>query len=230
MRRAGSAQAAYGEGASSLVPEVTVFVQVIQAKVSDAEALKAQLDRWQEELAPGAEGYLGTTAGVTADGDLIAMARFESEEAARANSDRSEQGEWWEETSKHLDGDATFHDCDDVRTYREGGSDDAGFVQVMQGQVSDRERFDSIQDEFMETMEEERPEILGMVHAWDGDFLTGVVYFASEHTAREGEGMAVPDDVREKLDEMRSLIEDLTYFDLEEPWLASPGTDEDEEG
>ena len=205
-----------------------MFVQVIQAKTSDAEALKAQLDRWVEELSPGAEGYLGTTAGVTADDMFIALARFESEEAARANSDRSEQGSWWEETSKHLE-DVTFHDCDDVRTFLEGGSDDAGFVQVMQGRVSDRDRLDELQDQLMGNVQEQRPELLGMLQAWDGDFVTTAAYFASEHTAREGEGMAVPEDVRESLNEMRSLTEDLTYFDLTEPWLFSPESDEDDE-
>jgi len=209
---------------------VTVFVQVIQAKTSDADALEGQFDRWVEELAPGADGWLGTTAGVTADDAFIALARFESEEAARANSDRSEQGKWWEETSKHIEGDVTFHDCDDVRTYLEGGSDEAGFVQVMQGRVSDRERFRSIQDELLAGLQEERPEVLGMAEAWDDDdVITTAVYFASEHTAREGEGRAVPADVREKLDEMRSLVENLVYFDLEEPWLSSPETDEDDE-
>jgi len=209
---------------------VTVFVQVIQAKTSDADALKGQLDRWVEELAPGADGYLGTTAGVTADDAFIALARFESKKAAQANSDRSEQATWWEETAKHLEGDATFHDCDDVSTYLEGGSDDAGFVQVMQGRVSDKERFRSIQEELLSSLQEERPEILGMVEAWtDDDVVTIAVYFASEHTAREGEGKAVPPDVREKLDELRSLVEDMTYFDLGDPWLSSPESDEDDD-
>ena len=35
-------------------------------------------------------------------------ARFESEEAAQANSDRPEQGAWWAETAKVFDGEATF--------------------------------------------------------------------------------------------------------------------------
>jgi hypothetical protein len=208
---------------------VTVFIKVINAKVSDAEALKGEVDRWMDELAPEAEGFLGSTGGVTADDEMIVLARFESKEAAQANSDRPEQGEWWQEVSKHLEGDATFHDCEEVDTYQEGGSDDAGFVQVIQGQVTDRERFNSLQQDLVSIMEEERPEILGMVQAWDGDFLTSTVYFASEHTAREGEGMAMPDDVRERLDEMRSLIDGLTYYDLNEPWLNSPPSDEDED-
>ena len=64
-----------------------MFVQVIQGQVADAEQAHAALDRWAEELAPNAAGWLGTTAGVTDDGQLIMLARFESEAAARRNSE-----------------------------------------------------------------------------------------------------------------------------------------------
>src|ERR1700747_4456 len=70
--------------------EVNMFVQVIQGHVSDAAQARAQLDRWAEEVAPGAVGWLGSTSGVTDDGRLVALARFESDEAARPNSDRPE--------------------------------------------------------------------------------------------------------------------------------------------
>ena len=68
------------------------FVQVIQGQVSDAAKVRAHLDKWNKELAPGADGWLGSTAGVTEDGRVVALVRFESEEAARRNSDRPEQG------------------------------------------------------------------------------------------------------------------------------------------
>ena len=76
-----------------------MFVQVIQAQVSDAAAVREAMERWAQELAPGAEGWLGTTAGVTDDGRFIALARFDSAQAARRNSDRPEQGEWWDQLS-----------------------------------------------------------------------------------------------------------------------------------
>ena len=207
-----------------------MFIQVIQGKTSDADALKAQFDKWAEELSMDAVGFLGSTAGVSADGDVVVLARFESEEAARANSDRPEQGSWWEETAKHFEGEVTFRDTTDVKTYRDGGSDDAQFVQVIQGRVQDRDRFEALQSGLVERMEEERPEILGIVQAWDGDLLTQIIYFASEHTAREGEGKAMEPEVMGRLEEMRSLIEDLTYIDLPDPWLLTPPSDEDEEG
>jgi hypothetical protein len=91
-----------------------MFVQVIQGQVSDAGKVRAALDRWAQELAPGSTGWLGTTAGVTEDGRFIALARFASEEAARRNSDRPEQDRWWAETAKLFTGEATFKDSSDV--------------------------------------------------------------------------------------------------------------------
>src|SRR5512134_1758692 len=103
-----------------------MFIQVMTA---DAAGLRRQLDRWHDEIAPGATGYLGTTAGVAEDGTAIVLARFESEDAARANSDRPEQGAWWRATAEYFDGDVTFRDCRQVETSLAGCSDDAGFVQ-----------------------------------------------------------------------------------------------------
>jgi hypothetical protein len=49
-----------------------VFVQVIQGQVDDAAKVRAAMDRWAAELAPGAIGWLGSTAGVAEDaGPLV---------------------------------------------------------------------------------------------------------------------------------------------------------------
>jgi len=72
-----------------------MFIQVIQGKVADAEGLRAAIDRWGQELQPGATGWLGTTGGITDDGTFVATVRFDSEDAARRNSQRPEQGAWW---------------------------------------------------------------------------------------------------------------------------------------
>src|SRR5215510_13111569 len=110
-----------------------MFVQVIQGRVSDAAAMRSAMDQWLRDLAPGATGWLGSTAGVTEDGRFIALARFESEEAAQRNSDRREQGQWWMETSKLFTGEVTFGDSSDVTVDVHGDPDQAGFVQLMQG-------------------------------------------------------------------------------------------------
>jgi hypothetical protein len=117
-----------------------MFVQVIRGQVSDPGQVRNALDRWAEQLAAGATGWLGSTAGVTEDGRFMALARFESEQAARRNSDRPEQNQWWMETSKLFTGEVTFRDSSDVDVDVAGEPDKAGFVQIMQGRGSDPER------------------------------------------------------------------------------------------
>ncbi|HEV3472299.1 MAG TPA: hypothetical protein VG408_03720, partial [Actinomycetota bacterium] len=80
-----------------------MFVQVIQGRAKDAAGLKKQWEKWDQELKPDASGFLGSTAGVTADGEFIALARFDSEEAARSNNGSEQQSAWWEETSQYLE-------------------------------------------------------------------------------------------------------------------------------
>ena len=91
-----------------------MFVQVIEGKLKDQDLLTRQLERWRKEIKPGAKGYLGSTGGATADGRSIAVVRFESEAAARANSERAEQGAWWNETSKAFDGEPNFTESSDT--------------------------------------------------------------------------------------------------------------------
>jgi hypothetical protein len=93
-----------------------MFIQVITGKTSDRDGLRRQFDRWQQELQGGATGYLGSTGGVTDDGGVFMAARFESEEAARRNSAREEQGTWWAETEKFLEN-ATFQDSAEVHSW-----------------------------------------------------------------------------------------------------------------
>jgi hypothetical protein len=199
-----------------------MFMQVIQGKVKDEAGLQAAMDRWERDLMPGAIGYLGTTAGTCDDGTFIAIARFESADAARQNSDRPEQGAWWAETAGCFDGDVAFMDCDNVHKWMAGGSDDAGFVQVMEGHSPDVKRMHSIMEDNAKRLHQVRPEIIGgvMAEARDGDYVD-VVYFTSEDEARKAEKMDVPDDVRPLLEEEMRLMGEVRYFDLHHPRLVS---------
>src|SRR6202158_459040 len=94
--------------------EVNMFVQVSQGHVSDAAQVRVQLDRWVEEVAPGAVGWLGSTSGVTDDGWLIALARFESDEAARQKRDRPQQAAWWEQAATLFTDEPVFHNSTSV--------------------------------------------------------------------------------------------------------------------
>ncbi len=201
-----------------------MFIQVIQGRVSDAEEMRAALDRWVEQEAPGAVGWLGSTAGVSEDGTFIALVRFESEEAARRNGNRPEQHQWWMETAKLFSGDVTFHDCPEVVTFGRGGSDDAGFVQVMQGRVRDMERMRELNEQFEAVAGDFRPDVIGGVVALHGDGgYTNAVYFTSEKAAREGERQEPPAQLKELMDEEMALHEGQpTFIDLPDPWLTSP--------
>ena len=201
-----------------------MFVQVIQGQVSDPEQARAALDRWARELAPGASGWLGSTAGVTEDGRFIALARFESEEAARRNSDRPEQDRWWAETAKLFTGEATFKDSSDVILDVVGEPDDAGFVQVMQGRGNDPERARELMAQDSSEWAEFRPDIIGTVAVGhEGGAYTMAIYFTSEEAAREGERKEPPPELQAQMEEMDALsIGEPEFFDLRQPWLYSP--------
>jgi hypothetical protein len=200
-----------------------MFVQTIRGKVTDPVAVRPVVDRWMTELGPTATGWLGSTSGITDDNQLFVLVRFESREAATANSGKPEQGEWWAEMEKLFDGEATFQDSTNAYIDTAGDLDSAGFVQVMTGQVSDPERGMALMGD-NSSWRGTRPDILGIVGAdfGDGRFTT-TIYFTSEAAAREGEGKEIPPDVQARIDEMMSLIVgQLDYLDLRSPWLDSP--------
>jgi hypothetical protein len=201
-----------------------MFVQVIQGQVTDAEQAHAAFDRWVEELAPEATGWLGTTAGVTEDGRFIALARFESADAARQNSDSPGQDKWWHEFSSLLSGDATFHDTEDVVLDIQGEPDSAGFVQVMQGQGSNPERARELMEQDSEKWADFRPDVIGSITAmYDEGEYTMAIYFTSEAEARVGEQKTPPPELQAQMDEMQSLASGPpAFFDLKQPWLYSP--------
>jgi hypothetical protein len=202
-----------------------MFVQVIQGRVADAEAMRRALDRWAAELAPGAVGWLGSTAGVTDDGRFIALVRFESAQAAQRNSERPEQDQWWAETSKLFDGEATFRDSTDVTVDAVGDPDRAGFVQVMQGRGSDPERARELMSQDSDKWADFRPDVIGSVAAGhDGGAYTMAMYFTSEAEAREGERKELPPELAAQMEEMNKMsIGEPEFFDIRRPWLLSPG-------
>jgi len=202
-----------------------MFAQVFQGRTSDGSALMAAVDRWTRELGPTAVGWLGSTSGVTDDGTFIGVARFESAEAARRNSDRPEQGEWWAETEKLFDGEVTFHDSEDVEVDLQGDPDRAGFVQVMQGRVSDPGRARQLTAEMSAEDVTFRPDVLGSLYAFHagGDW-TMVIYFTSEAEAREAEQKEMPPEMQAAMEEMTKLNEGPpSFFDLRKFAVHSPG-------
>ena len=201
-----------------------MFVQVIQGRTSQPQALGDVFDRWKADLSAGATGWLGSTGGVTEDGRFIFVVRFESEERAMANSARPEQGAWWAETAQLLDGEAAFRNSTDVDVDVNGDPDQAGFVQVMQGRGSDPERAKQLMAQDADKWAEFRPDVIGSVTiGHDEGAYTMVMYFTSETEAREGERKELPPELQAQMEEMNKLsIGEPEFFDLKRPVLGSP--------
>jgi hypothetical protein len=196
-----------------------MFVQIIEGRAADREGLNRQGERWIKELRPGAKGFLGATEGITDDGHSITIARFESAAAAKANSDRPEQGQWWAETEKYYDGDVTFQDTEEVDTTLGGGSNDAGFVQVMKGKA-DRSRVREMDKQFEKHAPNFRPDVLGGLRAWTGpDTYTEVIYFTSEADARANEGKEPPAELMASFDDFQEMMANVEFLDLKKPRL-----------
>jgi hypothetical protein len=197
-----------------------VFIQIIQGKCTRRDELKAALDRWREECEPGALGFLGGTYGFTDDDVFCAVVRFETREAALANSVRPAQGEWWASVEPLFEGPVEFHDCDDVLLMLGGGSDDAGFVQIVRGRVRDPEKLRSTMDRVGTILHEARPEIIGATIAIepDGSF-TETVAFTDEAAAREGEAKDMPVELQELVGDVFTGEE--SYLDLRQPFFTT---------
>ncbi|MBO3749659.1 hypothetical protein J5X84_26570 [Streptosporangiaceae bacterium NEAU-GS5] len=199
-----------------------MFIQVIKGRTAKAHELRNCFDQWATDLAPAAKGWLGTTAGVTPDGMFMALIRFDSQKSARANNERPEQHQWWMATSKNFNGDVTFHDCAEVDQFGQGGSDDAGYVQVIEGRVRDAKRMREL-GRMMEAggMNDARPDVIGGTMAMHGDGgYTMAVYFTSEQEAMAAQDTQPPANLRAIIEEERGLhMAEPSYYDLTQPWM-----------
>lgn len=198
-----------------------MFVQVIKGHTTDPDGVRRQGERWRDEVRPGATGFLGSTAGVADDGTCIVIARFADEAAARANSERVEQSTWWAEMSACFDSEPTFRESSDVATLFDGGSDEAGFVQVMEGTVVDRAKAEAMETpEMLAQLRAARPDLLGSLRVWlPGGAFVDTAYFTSEQAARQGESSA---DFEQPHEDFDALFGEMTFLDLRDPILTGP--------
>jgi hypothetical protein len=181
--------------------------------------MRSLAEAWRDEAGASAVGYLGGTYGVTDGGDFLGIVRFTSREDAMANSARPETGAFAEKMGALMEGPVSFHDCGDVTTWLDGGSDDAGFVQVITGHLEDPAPLKAMAGH-TDQLREMRPEIIGgtLAISDDGTFFQ-TVYFTSEDAARQGEQVPPPEDVAAELEPMMAGA---TFYDLTRPWYTSP--------
>jgi hypothetical protein len=195
-----------------------MFVQVIKGHTNDPSGLREHLETWRRDLKPGAVGFEGTTGGIADDGTAIFLARFTDATAAQQNAERPEQGAWWEQTLKFFDSEPTFRESSDTSLLFGGGSDDAGFVQVMEGSVRDRAKAEAFETpETLEQLRAARPDLLGGQRVWfdDGTYVEAA-YFTSEADARRGEKAG---DFAAPQQEYIDLFGEPTFIDLRDPLL-----------
>ncbi|WP_067433635.1 hypothetical protein [Nocardioides jensenii] len=195
-----------------------MFIQIIQGRCTRQDELRAMADTWREELGPTARGFLGGTYGFTDDDMFVGVVRFESRELAMENSARPEQSAWADRMMGLMDGPVEFHDCDDVTLMMDGGSDSAGFVQVIRGKVEDPSRLKAMMAD-TDMLHQMRPDILGATLALEDDgTFTETIAFTDEASARKGESVEPPADVRTALAE---VMRGATFYDLHHPWFES---------
>ncbi len=200
-----------------------MFIQVVKSKTKDAAGVKAASDKWQAEVKSGAIGFVGMTGGVADDGTFVVVARFESEEKAQANSDRPEQTAWFQkELSPLLEGAPTFYNCTSVTEFMGGGSDDAGFVQLMIYKPSDLNKAKELNKKFENMDMSGRPDIIGGTSAVSADgTVIDTNYFSSEAEARAGEKGEMPAEMQEMMEEYGEVVGNVEYVDLKDPWFIS---------
>jgi hypothetical protein len=201
-----------------------MLAETIRGWVSDPKAMGAAFDTWMREIAPGATGLLGSTGGVTDANELFILTLFESEEEARANEARPEQGQFWAEVFDLFRSEPAIQTSTRVYSDTNGDLNSTGFVQIRSGQVSDGDRMlDLIEgNSSFRTAHEDIPGIVGVVSD-DGGF-TNAVYFTSyEASRRLDEDNDMPPDVQARGEEMMTLVVgEPEYLDLKDPWLGCP--------
>ncbi len=199
-----------------------MFVQIVSGEVGDRVALRRQFQHWADELRSGAVGFLGGTAGLAADGEFVGVARFENEQAARSNCQRPEQAAWWRETERCFVGPIVVRESNDHDLLANGGSDRAGFVQVIEGRTQHRATFMELERHIEKGFLTERPDFIGSMLVWwpDGSWLE-VAYFCSEAETRAAEHRGTSAELTKIFAEWRGLAAPSSYFDINQPWMIS---------
>jgi hypothetical protein len=192
---------------------------MVEGRCSRTDEMRGLVDDWCGSMADR-PGWLGGTYGFTDDGRFVGVVRFDSQTACREYAGAPEAPMWWAGAEALFDEHCRIHESADVSMMLDGGSDSAGFVQVMCGRITDADKLRHMMDTEMTSMlHQARPEIIGATMAMepDGTFVETVA-FTSEDDARHGEQAEMPDEVRADL---QSAMADVEYLDLHQPWFAS---------
>jgi hypothetical protein len=193
---------------------------MVEGRSSRHDEMRGLVEDWCGSMADQ-PGWLGGTYGFTDDGRFVGVVRFDSSAACKESSTRDGAAMWWAGAEALFDGGCRIHESEDVTMMFDGGSDSAGFVQVMCGRVGDPSALRHITTDTTMTsmLHDARPEIIGATLAVeaDGTFVETIA-FTDEESARKGEQLDMPEDVRE---ELMTAMADVEYLDLHRPWFAT---------
>lgn|GEM_PF-199387 len=189
-----------------------MFVQVVRAPAVDPTPLLEQVARLPAMLSTDPAGFLGLSAGISDDGDFVAVARFTQPGG----------GGWWAALEPWLAGPADVRASSDVELLLGGGSDQAGFVEVIEGRTSDRARFMELERQLEPRLAADRPDFLGSQIVWwtDGSWLE-VAYFTSEDDVRAGDALPVAPEVEELTAAWEDVARPSAQSDLADPYLST---------
>ena len=196
-----------------------MFIQMVQGACGQQDDMRMLVDDWCGEMADQ-PGWLGGTYGFTDDDRFVGVVRWDSKAACDSYCAREGSAWWWAGACEVMDGDPEVHQSEDVTLMLQGGSDDAGFVQVMQGKVGDAEllrRLTSDQ-EMTAMLHQARPDIIGstLIIEDDGTFVETIA-FTDEASARVAEKKDMPAEVSA---DMETAMRDVNYIDLHHPWFG----------
>lgn len=167
-------------------------------------------EQWERGHARG----LRSTGGVTADGRLVVATFFES--AATQDLRKA--------LAPSLDGPPTVFETEDVHEVLITDPTGARFLQGMRASVTDRARFEAVEDEIGAAFVQHRPDFLAGYRMWlpDGT-LMALDYFSSEAEARAGEAKPLPNGLAAGFGQWQSLVdvENADWYDLTDPWISS---------
>jgi hypothetical protein len=197
----------------------TLFAQVLTFKVADSPALFDAFDTWNKEIGSKAPGFLGGSGGITDDGTAVVIVRYRTAEECLAVRELPEHQQWRADSLPLIAGEIVSKDSVNVITDLPGNPEEAGFVQVIQGRLSDPEDAFGLGAEDRKALAEARPDIIGrelILH--DNSEFTLVVSFTNEEQARIGEQQPLPDDVAAQRDRVFSGPDGVpTFYDLRKP-------------
>ena len=198
-----------------------MFVLVMTARVTDPAQVREHLDRWVAELAPGAQGWLGNTAGGTADGVLVLLARFASREACLLADARPEHKAWETGLVRLFAEPPVILESTSVDVYTPDDPSKAGFVQVVQGRSRDPEQVRRLFADARTGWKQLLPGMLGSVTLGhpDGGWTTAI-YVAAEAAGASPHPLPHLEELMEQVEHLS--LSELVHLDLADPWLHAP--------